>query len=335
MEGKGKLMEKTRKGLLAVLTALALAAGIFAGAGVPAEASKYDDVKIKALDVQFAMPEAVPTGRITESRDQMQQGLKLDVTVDVSVRMSADVAWVTTSRGEGNKELGAYNGRKWYVPKEESFLPDTEYGVVVMVGFTPGSGEWPSDAPTPAELMKDAQVTINGRVTKLAFPSGGLGGYAVLEFEGETGASIAPAEAPAKAEETHAHSYSWVTVQEASAGQDGLEEYRCSCGDVLERNLIPACTAAVKGLCDSVKNAPQNGVVRLDTGRLYTLSDDIVRKLAERTDVTIEVTFEYQRKAYRMTIPAGVDYSALLAEKAGFYGYFYFAGAVGAVIEEV
>lgn len=330
MEGKGKLMEKTRKGLLAVLTALALAAGIFAGAGVPTEASQDIDSKVKALDIQFAMPASVPTGSIAESNNQMQQGLKLKATSDVLGKLVAVVGWVTTSQEEGNQERGvSYNGRKWYVPKGESFLPDTEYRVAVEVAF-PGSGD--TDV---SELLKDTKVTINGRVTKLDFSSSRYWGQAVLEFGGETGASIAPAEAPAKAEEAHAHSYSWVTVQEASAGQDGLEECRCSCGDVLERNLIPACSAAVKGLCDSVKNAPQNGVVRLDTGRLYTLSDDIVRKLAERTDVTIEVTFEYQRKAYRMTIPAGVDYSALLAEKAGFYGYFYFAGAVGAVIEEV
>lgn len=328
MEGKGKLMKRTRKGLLAVLTALALAAGIFAGAGVPTEASQDSDSKVKALDIQFAMPASVPTGSIAESNNQMQQGLKLKATSDVLGRLGAAVGWVTTSQEEGERSM-SYNGRKWYVPKGESFLPDTEYGVCVEVAF-PGSGD--TDV---LELLKDTKVTINGRVTKLDFPASRHWGYAVLEFEGETGASIAPAEAPAKAEEAHAHSYSWVTVQEASAGQDGLEEYRCSCGDVLERNLIPACSAAVKGLCDSVKNAPQNGVVQLDTGRLYTLSDDIVRKLAERTDVTIEVTFEYQRKAYRMTIPAGVDYSALLAEKAGFYGYFYFAGAVGAVIEEV
>ena len=95
-------------------------------------------------------------------------------------------------------------------------------------------------------------------------------------------------EEPTKIEEVHEHSYSWVTVQEASAGQDGIEEYRCSCGAV-----------------------------------------------AERSDVTTIVTFEYNKTAYRLTIPAGADCSALLADEDYFYGYFYFAQLVGATIEEV
>ena len=41
-----------------------------------------------------------------------------------------------------------------------------------------------------------------------------------------------PVEEPTKIEEVHEHSYSWVTVQEATTEQDGMEEYRCSCGAV-------------------------------------------------------------------------------------------------------
>ena len=41
-----------------------------------------------------------------------------------------------------------------------------------------------------------------------------------------------PTEEPSKIEEVHSHSYSWVTVQEATTEQDGMEEYRCSCGAV-------------------------------------------------------------------------------------------------------
>lgn len=102
-------------------------------------------------------------------------------------------------------------------------------------------------------------------------------------------ASQTPSSKPVKVEEpVHEHSYSWVTVQEATTDQDGIEEYRCSCGAV-----------------------------------------------AERSDVTTVVTFEYNKTAYRLTIPAGADYSALLADEDYFYGYFYFAQLVGATIEEV
>ena len=143
-------------------------------------------------------------------------------------------------------------------------------------------------------------------------------------------------EEPTKTDEpVHEHSYSWVTVQEATTEQDGIEEYRCSCGAVAERSVIPASQVFVKGLYGEIKNAPLNGTVTFDSGRLYTMSDYIIKKLAERSDVTTVVTFEYNKTAYRMTIPAGADYSALLADEDYFYGYFYFAQLVGAMIEEV
>ena len=145
-----------------------------------------------------------------------------------------------------------------------------------------------------------------------------------------------PSSNPVKSEEpVHEHSYSWVTVQEATTGQDGIEEYRCSCGAVAERSVIPASQVFVKGLYGEIKNAPLNGTVTFDSGRLYTMSDYLIKKLAERSDVTTVVTFEYNKTAYRMTIPAGADYSALLADEDYFYGYFYFAQLVGATIEEL
>lgn len=135
-------------------------------------------------------------------------------------------------------------------------------------------------------------------------------------------------------QDAHAHDYSWITVQEADASQDGIEEYRCSCGDVQGRAVIPASQAFVKGLYGMVKDAPVNGSVTYDSQSLYTLSDYVIKKLAERTDVTTVITFTYQGASYKMTIPAGADYTALLSDTDYFYGYFYFAGAVGAVIEE-
>ena len=143
-----------------------------------------------------------------------------------------------------------------------------------------------------------------------------------------------PVEEPTKIEEVHEHSYSWVTVQEATTEQDGIEEYRCSCGDVKERSVIPASQALVNGLFDALKSTSQNGTVKFDTGRWYTLSDYLIKKLAERSDVTVEITFEYEKKPYKMVIPAGVDYAALLEDDENFYGYFYFAKVTGARIEE-
>lgn len=63
------------------------------------------------------------------------------------------------------------------------------------------------------------------------------------------------------------------------------------------------------------------------------MSDKIIKKLVERSDVVTEIAFEYQGTAYKMTVPAGIDYTAILADDERFYGYFYFAQLIGATIE--
>ena len=129
------------------------------------------------------------------------------------------------------------------------------------------------------------------------------------------------------------HSFSWTTVQKASTTQDGLEELRCSCGMVKERSTIPASQAYVNELYQNLGKAPENGEVSFDSGRIYTISDYLIRKLQERADVTTTITFEYNRTKYRMIIPAGVDYTEMLEDEDYFYGYFYFAQKVGAKVE--
>lgn len=133
----------------------------------------------------------------------------------------------------------------------------------------------------------------------------------------------------------HEHSFSWVTVQTASAAQDGLEELRCSCGIVRDRSAVPASQAYVNELYQNLSKALAEGEVSFDSGRIYTVSDYLIRKLQERADVTTTITFEYNQDKYRMIIPAGVDYSELLEDEDYFYGYFYFAKKVGARVESL
>lgn len=79
--------------------------------------------------------------------------------------------------------------------------------------------------------------------------------------------------------------------------------------------------------------APENGEVSFDSGRIYTISDYLIKKFRERADVTTTITFEYNRTKYRMIIPAGADYTEMLEDEDYFYGYFYFAQKVGAKVE--
>ena len=133
----------------------------------------------------------------------------------------------------------------------------------------------------------------------------------------------------------HVHTYGWVTTREATETQDGLEEYRCACGVVEAQLTIPASQVVVNGFYQTIRGAASDGRITYDTKDFYTLSDKMIACLAERSDVTVEITFIYQKTPYCMTIPAGRDYSALLADEDVFYGYFYFADQIGAQIEPV
>lgn len=133
---------------------------------------------------------------------------------------------------------------------------------------------------------------------------------------------------------SHEHSFQWVTTVEPQPGIDGLEEYKCmSCGMVKESQPIPASMAAVKNLYGFIKDAPENGNVTIDFGKLYTISDYLLNKMSERSDVTVTISFEYQSAQYEITFPSGTDYSAVLEDEDTMYGYFGVAARLGLTVE--
>ena len=135
------------------------------------------------------------------------------------------------------------------------------------------------------------------------------------------------------ATESHTCSFQWVTTIEPSVGLDGLEEYMCvGCGVVQESHPIPASVAAVKDFYGKVKDAPANGTVTYDSGRLYTISDYLLKKMSERNDVTLTVKFEYQNAKYELTFPAGTDYTPVLTDEETMYGYFGVAAKLGLTV---
>ena len=94
--------------------------------------------------------------------------------------------------------------------------------------------------------------------------------------------------------DSHTCNFQWITTIDPEVGMDGLEEYKCvECGAVQESHPIPASVAAVKDFYGKVKDAPANGMVTYDSGKLYTISDYLLKKMSERSDVTITVNFEY------------------------------------------
>ena len=133
---------------------------------------------------------------------------------------------------------------------------------------------------------------------------------------------------------SHTHSFSWVTVTEPSVGVDGLEEYRCSCGLVEQSQVISGSQVYVKNMFGSIKDAPANGTVEYDAGSWHTISDYVLKKMAERPDVAVTVRFTYKEKNYQITFPAGTDYTAVLNDEDMMYGYFGVAAKLGLTVTE-
>ena len=132
---------------------------------------------------------------------------------------------------------------------------------------------------------------------------------------------------------SHTCNFQWTTTIDPTTGADGLEEYKCVyCGAVQESHLIPAGVAVVKDFYGKVKDAPANGTVTYDSGKLYTISDYLLKKMSERNDVTLTVNFEYQNAKYELTFPAGTDFTPVLADEETMYGYFGVAAKLGLTV---
>lgn len=173
---------------------------------------------------------------------------------------------------------------------------------------------------------------INGAVKSAAasFHIGEKGGVIV---PGNTG-TTQPAN-NTESKPRHVCSFEWVITLDPTTGADGLEEYKCTgCGVVQESHPIPASVAVVKDFYGKVKEAPEKGSITYDSGKLFTISDYILKKMAERNDVAVTVKFEYQNKKYQLTFPAGLDYSAVLNDGESMYGYFGAAAKLGLKVTE-
>jgi len=161
-------------------------------------------------------------------------------------------------------------------------------------------------------------------------------------YIGEKGGEIVPGNTgttqPANGSEAksrHTCNFEWVITLDPTTGADGLEEYKCTgCGAVSQSHPIPASVAVIKDFYGKVKEAPEKGSITYDAGKLYTISDYVLKKMAERNDVAVTVKFEYQNKKYQLTFPAGLDYSAVLTDEETMYGYFGAAAKLGLKVTE-
>lgn len=134
---------------------------------------------------------------------------------------------------------------------------------------------------------------------------------------------------------SHQCSFQWVTTVAPQPDADGLEEYKCTgCGAVQEQKSIPASMASVKKLFGFVNNVPENGTVTTDFGRLHTISDYLLKKMAERNDATVTIQFEYKNQKLQITFPAGTDYTPILDDTDTMYGFYGVAAKLGLTVTE-
>ena len=134
---------------------------------------------------------------------------------------------------------------------------------------------------------------------------------------------------------THTCNFEWVIAFDPTTGADGLEEYKCTgCGAVSQSHPIAASVAVIKDFYGNVKEAPENGNITYDSGKLYTISDYLLKKMAERNDVSVTVKFEYKNRKYQLIFPAGLDYSTVLTDEETMYGYFGAAAKLGLKVAE-
>ena len=222
----------------------------------------------------------------------------------------------------GNGELANFK----YVKVDGTIVDDTKYELSsgsTIIKFKPEYLKTLRNGSHTIEMVWN----VNGaeKSAKGSFHIGKKSGEVV---PGNTG-TTQPAN-NTESKPRHVCSFEWVITLDPTTGADGLEEYKCTgCGVVQESHPIPASVAVVKDFYGKVKEAPEKGSITYDSGKLYTISDYILKKMAERNDVAVTVKFEYQNKKYQIIFPAGLDYSAVLNDEETMYGYFGAAAKLG------
>ena len=71
---------------------------------------------------------------------------------------------------------------------------------------------------------------------------------------------------------------------------------------------------------NSIKNAPVNGIVRLETSAVSCIDKQMMESLADRPDVILEITFPVNNEKVTVSIPAGYDVMSLINED-GYCGF--------------
>ncbi len=159
-------------------------------------------------------------------------------------------------------DKGSHTGYVIHFVQEE----DYDLYVIAFEGYDcsgfPSGDFYEDGAPYTAFIRTENSVTGSQYDNGPSFQTGDLV-YVMVEFFDYYGGnyyikdwcseSIIVGDASQVAVSSHTHSYEWIIITEAGIGQDGAEQYVCSCGDIKMTQTIPAASAYVNGLYGAIK----------------------------------------------------------------------------------
>lgn len=306
---------KWYKNMITAVISFAMIIGIFNGMQMEACAAKNYTFDVNSNDFEAEMKkvtfEADDTLTIGDSSQKYKNGYYYaDDGNGGSYANSITFGYYNTGTLTFSELKQKYNisNPQWQVTEVYlGTLPQlTDETICIIFKLVDGSSSTPSSNPS----SEDPNPSQEGSVS---------------ESGSDTGASTP----------SHECNFQWVTTVEPQPGVDGLEEYKCvTCGAVKESRSIPANMATVKNLYGFIKDAPENGTVTTDFGTLHTISDYLLKKMAERSDATVTIQFEYKNQKLQITFPAGTDYTPVLNDTDTMYGFYGVAAKLGLTVTE-
>ena len=110
----------------------------------------------------------------------------------------------------------------------------------------------------------------------------------------------------------HTHKWQYGIIYEATEDTDGLEGEYCSCGATRNTSVIPTGTAIINNNYAKIDAAKSGQTIVLEMKTMCTLSNEFMKKIAEKNNCSFTIRFKYNNKLYEVYIPAGTTFDTSL-----------------------
>ncbi len=274
-----------------------------------------DDLKGQGYDSVESIEGALETALSLDTEEQKEQSQ----LVDVKLMISTDGGATWTAATTANFPAG---GIDVVLPYPAGTNGDEyTFSVAHMVGTT-ANGMTAGDIEKPGTTNTSSGISTH------------FNGLSPVMITWTKKSSPSKKDDSKDEEKAHTHHYVWDTI-EATEENDGEMRYACDiCGAVQTRVPITAYYVFNKNTTEKIRKAGQGATVKIETSRFISFHKMVMEALAERPDVTLEISFldeEYKGRRLSVTIPAGTDAMSLIDEN-GFVGFLYLALKFGFTI---